>query len=93
MFAIILNVDLVGGGKPLKQKLSESTMRLCFFICVITGCLIGGSGTILDIVLNKGVNLAGVGVVIVAFLTPAFGGKYLQKTVESPKVSPPSADK
>lgn len=59
----------------LKSNTKESSMRLGFIICVITGCACGLILGVLDEVLNDGENLLGVAAISTGILAAAFTAK------------------
>ena len=63
----------------------KSSMRLGFIISVYTGCFGGFILAVLDICINKGVNLVGVSLIIGAWQLFAFGGKTLSGKLEQRK--------
>lgn len=52
-----------------RSDTNYSSMRLGFIICVLTGCLGGIGLCVLDLVINKGKNIVGLGLIIAAYLS------------------------
>jgi hypothetical protein len=57
---------------------NRSLMRIGFFLCVVSGCIIG----LLSVILDR--DLTGAGVLCGAIIGTAMGGKAIQKKYEHP---------
>ena len=57
----------------------KSLMRVGFFICIVSGCVIG----LLSVILDR--DLTGAGILVGAIIGCAMGGKAVQKKYERPE--------